>query len=386
MQFFPHAEGYVNVTEGLQLGDPAQLYHYVFNYTDHLGNIRLSYSKDPATNVLKIMEENHYYPFGLKHSGYNSDQLIMSRVSSTLRIVPIPPLFLTSYKYKYNGKEYQDELGLNMYDYGARNYDPSLGRWMNVDPLAEIYRRWSPYNYVMNSPMIFVDPDGMGVEDLRFRSIGGTTKDASRSALDKTEKVINDGLGGSYAKIDKDGKLTLDVKREDLKTDEQKGLFDILNKAMTAEKDVNINVVESDNFVMGGSMIAHNENAPGVIDIDDIQNAGSGELMNSASFLAHEVAETYEKQINGNTDYINDEGTGAHQKANIEESKVNGGWVPGNSTTENYKQRRAFYRRPGRPGETGIVRSGTIKTPLTKNGQTRIFTYQVIDGNVVKKP
>ena len=65
------------------------------------------------------------------------------------------------YKYKYNGKELQDELGLNMYDYGARNYDPALGRWMNIDPLAEKSRRWSTYAYCYNNPLIFVDYDGM---------------------------------------------------------------------------------------------------------------------------------------------------------------------------------------------------------------------------------
>lgn len=65
-----------------------------------------------------------------------------------------------SYKYKYNGKELQDELGLNMYDYGARNYDPALGRWMNVDPLAEKFYSESSYAYVNNDPLGYSDLDG----------------------------------------------------------------------------------------------------------------------------------------------------------------------------------------------------------------------------------
>jgi|GEM_PF-578951 len=101
---------------------------------------------NPAGSV-EIVEENNYYPFGMRHKGYN-DVLNLNKANAIAQ------------NYKYNGKELQDELGLNMYDYGARNYDTAIGRWMNIDPLAENSRRWTPYNYAYNNPMYFIDPDG----------------------------------------------------------------------------------------------------------------------------------------------------------------------------------------------------------------------------------
>lgn len=65
------------------------------------------------------------------------------------------------FQYKNNGKEFQDEMGMNWYDYGARNYDPAIGRWMNIDPLAEVSRKFSPYAYALDNPVYFIDPDGM---------------------------------------------------------------------------------------------------------------------------------------------------------------------------------------------------------------------------------
>ena len=162
LQFFPTSEGYVRAT----VVNGTTAYSYVYNYTDHLGNIRLSYAQDPASPTeLKILEENHYYPYGLKHTNYNSDLLVHREYRGVLGIKepgPIEPLVpVLPYNYKYNGKELQDEMGLNMTAMDFRQYDNALGRFNSLDALAEMQYSYTPYHFSGNNPIFFSDPMGL---------------------------------------------------------------------------------------------------------------------------------------------------------------------------------------------------------------------------------
>jgi RHS repeat-associated protein len=83
----------------------------------------------------------------------------MSFEGNNLLQPPNPPT--TTNRYQYNGKEWNADNGLNWYDYGARWYDPAVGRWWSVDPIAEKNTFESPYAYTHNNPINYVDPDGL---------------------------------------------------------------------------------------------------------------------------------------------------------------------------------------------------------------------------------
>lgn len=102
--------------------------------------------------------------------------------------------------YGFGGKEEQDELGLGWIDITARNYDPALGRWMNLDPLAEKMRRHSPYNYAFDNPVFFIDADGMAPEANEWPpvhpSVKGVGNDIARNienAVNNATKTISEG-------------------------------------------------------------------------------------------------------------------------------------------------------------------------------------------------
>jgi RHS repeat-associated protein len=114
-------------------------YTYEYNLTDHLGKVRASF--DIYGGAVRMLQRDDYYAFGLRKSA----------VGGTNR-------------YLYNGKELQEELGT--YDYGARMYDPVIGRWNVVDPHAEKYEVVSPYVYGFNNPIRFIDIKGKDPGDI----------------------------------------------------------------------------------------------------------------------------------------------------------------------------------------------------------------------------
>nr|WP_262919856.1 RHS repeat-associated core domain-containing protein [Niabella hibiscisoli] len=113
--------------------------------TDHLGNIRVVVSDD-ASLPDKVLEENHYYPFGLHMKGMGYQQNIAG---------------VTPNKYKFNaGSELNTDFDIQIYETAFRGLDPQIGRFWQVDPMAGLYLVNSPFHYALNNPIANNDPTG----------------------------------------------------------------------------------------------------------------------------------------------------------------------------------------------------------------------------------
>ncbi|TCC97706.1 DUF6443 domain-containing protein [Pedobacter hiemivivus] len=147
IQYLNGAIDFIQTEEGLARRN-GNGYTYEYTLSDHLGNTRATFYKNPSTGVLEVLQKDDYYSFGLRKQSLAASN---------------------DNKYLYNGKELQEELG--QLDYGARFYDPVIGRWNVVDPLAEKFQSLSPYNYTDNNPVNNTDPDGMDI--LYGQGVGG---------------------------------------------------------------------------------------------------------------------------------------------------------------------------------------------------------------------
>jgi RHS repeat-associated protein len=209
-----------------------------------------------------------------------------------------------SYRRGFNGMEKDDEVrGLgNSYDFGARMYDSRVGRWLSVDPLVSKYPDLSPYNFVGNSPIVFIDPNGEKI--IIYYDSGEKNSEG--------EVVYKSYEYGSGLKVPKDKFVKQTVKT--LKKIERKGLDPngIINDIKTSET-TNTAILFNPNWnssaynISFGSVIKLDENKnvldpnyntgqPDII----LWNPNSGWIsqdgkrtQSAANALLHELSHTY---------------------------------------------------------------------------------------------
>ncbi|MBP6448332.1 MAG: hypothetical protein KA341_16135 [Saprospiraceae bacterium] len=141
---------------------------YQYWIKDHLGNVRVTFSDYDRDAILTPFEDiksrNDYYSFGMEWNNW-------WELGDTINPVN---------KYRYNGKEFVEEMGWKNLDFGLRNMDPILGRMMQVDPLSDKYPGMSPFQYAGNNPIAFIDMKGDSISPHTIRAVTPTVKPSDK--------------------------------------------------------------------------------------------------------------------------------------------------------------------------------------------------------------
>jgi RHS repeat-associated protein len=309
-------------------------YLYVYVSNESRGNV---YFDDIRVEHKQgsLIEETHYYPFGLTMAGISS-RVLNSNYSEN--------------KSKYNGIEQNEDFDLNMYDAFYRNFDPQIGRWWQIDPKPN--DKESPYAAMANNPVLYSDflGDTLNIQDLK----------RAATATRQLEKMVNDGLGGFY-KFSVNANGNTDLVKTDKKgslAKEQKELYNIMHDLVKGNGQTQVTVVEGSENVLIGSFEMQQ------IDVTDIKN-GANNVVTASALVAHELVEQKAQQVEAK-DY-----TDAHKKGITAENKVSGAI------------RGDLLPSPKVNIDNMGNINGAVNMQYTRNGTKYVYTNNIVNNNVI---
>ncbi|MGE0773082.1 MAG: DUF6443 domain-containing protein [Cyclobacteriaceae bacterium] len=259
----------------ITITEPGYMYIYLSNENDtpvevYFDDLAVTHTQSP------VVQSDEYYPFGLTFNSY-------SRENSAEN------------KYLYQSKEIQDGLDLDTYDFGARMYDPSDGRWWSPDPLAEKFYSMSPYVAMANNPIRYIDPNGMEFTEAAWAWVNRLVADINSRQERNNEKIgeKREALAAGGLSEKQTNRLNRQIGRLESNNqalEETRGEIG----TMAASSQV-YNVVESSSLNengpisgMGNTVAATSFNfGTGAVDITISSNAGLG-------LFAHELKHGYQ--------------------------------------------------------------------------------------------
>jgi RHS repeat-associated protein len=189
-----------------------------------------------------ILQEDHYYPYGM-----NIEALSGKAPQAK------------SNRFKYNGFEEQVEFDLDWYDYGARQFDPQLGRFLSVDPAGDLMTRHSPYNYAFDNPVRFTDPDGMMPTDPQDTK--GTTLNRGVKISDRSTGDLNDAYNKVRKAVIKIVDRSLNIDQVQAIKDAYAGFENGANNRLTIERIAE----DPEKLVIGWAKDSRGRGVPGLV-------------------------------------------------------------------------------------------------------------------------
>ena len=336
---------FIIADEGRIVYDTGEVF-YEYYIKDHLGDVRVCF-EDRGNGVPVVTQERDYYPFGLTMKGLEFDSLPLA----------LAPKYIFN-ENKYNGKEFQEFLDLQLYDYGARFYNQQIGRWLSIDPLAEKYYPLSPYVYCADIPTFLTDFNG---KDWTISS--NTDKKGNITfKVSFTAAVLN----SSSNKFLNTSAFAKAVKSQ------TENLFNVTGKGFSVSCDVQIRNIDDKNSLKNDETLIEvkNYNDPDLNVYDDPDVKTVAKANNG-------------KEISVSSLFVDDIITGKNTKTMPHEIGHTGGLKhPDDDKTEYLWGLITTYGPTYNSPASNFMRQGTIKNPTgpTFNQINRIYNLYKAGG------